>query len=181
MRHRRLLPGLLLGLGLLPLPALVPLGPLPLGPRPALGQPKLPPPTLQRVLAGSVVGSARVRWSKLAPGSGARIEVSIGVGAAERQNPAWSPEPVRLRYDLNQNRDVERELKRAHLPATTTAPPPGPADRTLELLARGQEGWVVVGAWTFSEARWRKQHGALFRLLEPLFEAPAEPFVPVKK
>jgi hypothetical protein len=86
---------------------------------------------------------------------------------------------VRLRYDLNQNQLVEREIKRARL-GSPNAASAGPEDRTLELLARGSEGWVVVGSWSLPAARWKKQHGALFRLLEPLFDAPAEPFVPVK-
>src|SRR5437870_10529896 len=81
----------------------------------AVGQPKIPPPTLRGVLADSIVGKARVRWSKVV--SGERVEVSIGVGAAERRNPHWSPDPVRLRYDLNQNRELEREIKRGRLGA----------------------------------------------------------------
>jgi hypothetical protein len=145
-----------------------------LGPSPAAAQPKVPPPTLQRVLGDSIVGKARVRWSR--GSAGARVEVSIGVGAAERLNPQWSPEPVRLRYDLNQNQLLEREIKRGRFGASTPIST-GPEDRTLELLARGAEGWVVVGTWSMPAARWKKQHGPLFRLLEPLFEAPAEPFV----
>src|SRR5262245_60423638 len=71
MHRMRLVPGLALGLTLV-LGALTP---------EAVAQPKLPPPTLQRVLGDSIVGKARVRWSRVS--AGYRIAVSIGVGAAE--------------------------------------------------------------------------------------------------
>lgn len=149
-----------------------------LAPTAGWSQPKLPPPTLKGVLSGELVGKARVRFSRWQDGE--RVEVSIGGGMAERKNPHWSPEPVRLRYDLNLNRLLEREIKRARLGSPTPLSS-RPEDRTLEILGRDNDGWVVVGSWSLPEARWKKQAGVLFRLLEPLFEAPAEPFVPVKK
>ncbi|MCS6912044.1 MAG: hypothetical protein RMK29_07125 [Myxococcales bacterium] len=149
---------------------------LPFLPSLSVGQPRISLPTLREVLAGDMVGRARIRWSRVQ--GGGRVEVTVGAGMAMRRNPQWSEEPVRLRYDLSQHLALEQQIKRARLPAPSP-PSERPEDRTLEILAQGPSGWQVVGSWSMPASRWQKQHGALYQLLEALLDAPVEVFVPL--
>ncbi len=141
----------------------------------ASAQPRVPPATLSGVLSGDLVARARVRWSQIV--NGQRVEVIIGVGSAERRNPNWSPAPVHIKYDLDRNRELSRALKRDRLGPSTSGTT-DPEARTLELLGQGPMGWEVVGSWSLPRKTWLKRHAALFHLLEPLFQTPADVFAP---
>jgi len=140
----------------------------------AWAAPPFPVPTLGETLRGSLTNRARLRWSKVVDGN--RVQVTISGGIAERLNPNMSPEPGRLPYNLNKNRDLEQKLRAAHLGGQSKIASSLATDRTLEILAEGPKEWVVVGRWSLPLTTWQKKHAALTELLEPLFGVQAEVF-----
>ncbi len=141
----------------------------------ALANPSFPMPKLAEVLRGSLTDKARIRWSKTVEGN--RVQLTISGGVAERLNPNMSPEPGRLKYDLDKNRELERLIKAAHLGASNARSPSSmDSDRTLEILAEGPTEWVVVGTWVMPGKSWKKKRPALFTMLDPLFDVQAEVF-----
>jgi hypothetical protein len=146
---------------------------------PAFAQPMVPEPTLKSVLAGSITNKAKIRWSKLV--DGARVEVTIAAGVAERSNPNMGADLRRLPYDLDRNRELERQVKASKLGGSQGRRAlEGEASRMLEILAEGNKGLVVVGQWSMTIKNWNKKYPALVALLEPLFNAQEELFQPTR-
>jgi hypothetical protein len=127
------------------------------------------------VLKTDLVKSAKIRWSRM--DSGQRIVVEIDAGTAKRTNPNWSPEPQELAYDLGQERELEKTLKWAKLPAPRKSASESEKDRTLEILVEDKKGYRSVGFWSMSVKAWQKgRYGSIFDPLEALMNAKAELF-----
>ena len=127
------------------------------------------------VLKTDLVKSAKIRWSRM--DSGQRIVVEIDGGTAKRTNPNWSPEPQELAYDLGQERELEKTIKWAKLPAPRKSPSESEKDRTLEILVEDKKGYRSVGFWSMSVKAWQKgRYGSIFDPLEALMNAKAELF-----
>jgi TusA-related sulfurtransferase len=129
------------------------------------------------VLRTDLVAHAKIRWSRMDVGQ--RIVVEIDDGTAKRSNPNWSPEPEELAYDLGKERDLERVLKWAKLPAPRSAPSTSEKDRTLEILVENakSKGYHSAGYWSMSVKAWQKgRYGSIFDALETLMNAKAELF-----
>jgi hypothetical protein len=120
-----------------------------------------------------LIARGKLRWSKL-DGS-ERIVVQINGGNAARLNPNWSPDPEKLPYDLDRERELWRVVKAAHLPPAARRSE-GPDDRTLEVDVQDAGGeWRRAGAWTLPVKAWRKGRlAAIFTLLEPLLSVRPE-------
>lgn len=144
----------------------------------AQAMPPFPMPKLSGVLKGDMVAKARIRYSKMVEGK--RVTITIQGGEASRLNPNWSPEPARLPYDLDKNRALVNEIKRAHLGAQNRYGSDDPDYRMLEILAEGPKDYVVVGTWVMPQKTWQKRHAALYQLLEPLFSAEVDVFQSMK-
>ncbi|HEX8953816.1 MAG TPA: hypothetical protein VF945_18285, partial [Polyangia bacterium] len=94
-----------------------------------------------------------------------------------RTNPNWSPEPQELAYDLGQERELERVIKWAKLPAPRKSPSASEKDRTLEVLVEDKKGYRSAGFWSMSVKAWQKgRFGSIFDALETLMNAKAELF-----
>jgi hypothetical protein len=141
-----------------------------------MAAPKLPEPKLPEVLAGSLTNKARIRFSKVVEGQ--RVTVTITGGVAERVTPSLSPEPKRLPYNLDRNRELERQVKATKLGSQSRFISEQASDRTLEILAEGDNGFVVVGKWSMPLKTWKKRYSQLLELLEPLFDVQMELFQP---
>jgi hypothetical protein len=143
----------------------------------ALAAPHIKTPTLREIMAMSapdMLAKARVRWSQIDRSQ--RIVVEIHGGEATRVNPGWSPEPQRLHYDLARNRHLDNLLKQAKLPPPMRREPRD-GDRVLEILAEGDEGWVVIAEWSMPLKQWQKgKLAAICDELEPLFKVQADVF-----
>ena len=129
------------------------------------------------VVRTDLVSHAKIRWSRM--DSGQRIVVEIDAGTAKRTNPNWSPEPQELAYDLGQERELERVLKWAKLPAPRKSPSTSEKDRTLEILVENDkgQGYHSAGYWSMSVKAWQKgRFGSIFDPLEGLMNAKAELF-----
>ncbi|HXU71005.1 MAG TPA: hypothetical protein VN947_16840 [Polyangia bacterium] len=129
------------------------------------------------VLHTDLVAHAKIRWSRMDVGQ--RIVVEIDGGTAKRLNPNWSAKPQELAYDLKQERDLERVLKWARLPAPRRSPSQSESDRTLEILVEDKSGsgYHSVGYWSMSVKAWQKGRlGSIFDPLETLMNAKAELF-----
>ena len=129
------------------------------------------------VVRTDLVSHAKIRWSRM--DSGQRIVVEIDAGTAKRTNPNWSPEPQELAYDLGQERELERVLKWAKLPAPRKSPSTSEKDRTLEILVENDkgQGYHSAGYWSMSVKAWQKgRFGSIFDPLETLMNAKAELF-----
>jgi len=127
------------------------------------------------VLKTDLVKSAKIRWSRM--DSGQRIVVEIDAGTAKRTNPNWSPEPQELAYDLGQERELEKTLKWAKLPAPRKSASESEKDRTLEILVEDKKGYRSIGFWSMSVKAWQKgRYGSIFDPLEALMNAKAELF-----
>jgi hypothetical protein len=127
------------------------------------------------VLKTDLVKSAKIRWSRM--DSGQRIVVEIDAGTAKRTNPNWSPEPQELAYDLGQERELEKTIKWAKLPAPRKSASESEKDRTLEILVEDKKGYRSVGFWSMSVKAWQKgRYGSIFDPLEALMNAKAELF-----
>jgi hypothetical protein len=127
------------------------------------------------VLRTDLVSHAKIRWSRMDVGQ--RIVVEVDGGTAKRLNPNWSPKPQELAYDLKQERELERILKWARLPAPRRAPSEAESDRTLEILVEGKNGYHSAGFWSMSVKAWQKGRlGSIFDALEALMNAKAELF-----
>jgi hypothetical protein len=144
----------------------------------ALAAPPFPVPTLSEVMHGSLTNKARIRWSKVVDGN--RVLVTVSGGVAERLNPNMSPEPGRLPYNLDKNRDLEQKVRASRLSGQSKIASSLFTDRTLEILAEGPKDWVVVGRWSLPLKTWRKKYTALTDLLEPMFDVQAEVFQNMK-
>jgi hypothetical protein len=127
------------------------------------------------VLRTDLVKNAKIRWSRV--DAGQRIVVEIDAGTAKRTNPNWSPEPQELAYDLGQERELEKTIKWAKLPAGRKSPSEAVNDRTLEILVEDKKGYHSVGFWSMSVKAWQKgRFGSIFDPLEALMNAKAELF-----
>ena len=128
------------------------------------------------VLKTDLVAHAKIRWSKM--DAGERVTVEIDAGKASRSNPNWSPRPASLAYDLKRERDLERVIKWAKLPAPRTTPSSNPRDRTLEILVEdAKQTWRSAGCWSMSVKAWQKGRvGSIFDALEPLLDVKPELF-----
>lgn len=129
------------------------------------------------VLRTDLVSHAKIRWSRMDVGQ--RIVVEIDAGTAKRTNPNWSPEPQELAYDLGKERELERVIKWAKLPAPRKEPSTSEKDRTLEILVENQkgQGYHSAGYWSMSVKAWQKgRFGSIFDPLEALMDAKAELF-----
>ena len=135
-------------------------------------------PKLKDIMAGSLTNRAKIRWSKVVDTN--RVEVTIGGGVAERLNPNMSSESARLKYDLPRNRELEQQVKVTKLGSPSRWVSSMPADRTLEILGEGPEGFVVVGKWSMPLKAWKKKNSELVGLLEPLFDVQQDVFQPTK-
>src|SRR6185437_6835194 len=100
------------------------------------------------VLHTDLVAHAKIRWSRMDVGQ--RIVVEIDAGTAKRTNPNWSPDPQELAYDLGRERDLERVIKWARLPAPRKEPSTSEKDRTLEILVEDKKGYHSAGYWSMS-------------------------------
>jgi hypothetical protein len=126
--------------------------------------------------SADLVQRGKVRWSKL---DGAeRVTVEIGGGTAARTNPNWKPQPEKLAYDLDRNRELEKTLKAAHLGGAGGHASEGPSTRTLEIEVKDRNGdWHNAGKWTLPIKTWRKgKLGAVYDLLEPMLSVRPELF-----
>jgi hypothetical protein len=129
------------------------------------------------VLHTDLVSHGKIRWSRM--DSGQRIVVEVDGGTAKRLNPNWSPKPQELAYDLKQERELERVLKWAKLPAPRRSPSEREGDRTLEVLVEDKKGsgYHSAGYWSMSVKAWQKgRYGSIFDPLEALMNAKAELF-----
>jgi len=127
------------------------------------------------VLHTDLVSHAKIRWSRMDVGQ--RIVVEIDAGTAKRTNPNWSPDPQELAYDLGRERDLERVIKWARLPAPRKEPSTSEKDRTLEILVEDKKGYHSAGYWSMSVKAWQKgRFGSIFDPLESLMNAKAELF-----
>ena len=127
------------------------------------------------VLKTDLVKSAKIRWSRM--DSGQRIVVEIDAGTAKRTNPNWSPEPQELAYDLGQERELEKTIKWAKLPAPRKSASESEKDRTLEILVEDKKGYRSVGFWSMSVKAWQKgRFGSIYDPLEALMQANPETF-----
>lgn len=129
------------------------------------------------VLHTDLIAHAKIHWSRM--DSGQRIVVEIDDGTAKRLNPNWSPKPQELAYDLKQERDLERVLKWARLPAPRRSASESENDRTLEILIEDKKGsgYHSAGIWSMSVKAWQKGRlGSIFDALETLMNAKAELF-----
>jgi hypothetical protein len=125
-----------------------------------------------------LVAKGKVQWSK--PDGDAQVTVEISGGVATRSNPKWSKQPMQLAFDLDKNRELEREIKRTH-PRGPSRPAARADERTLEVLVEGDQGWHRALACTLPLKAWRKLHGgALYAMLEPLLEVKPEQFETIK-
>jgi hypothetical protein len=140
--------------------------------------PKIPIPKLHEVMAGSLTDRARIKWIRVIDGK--QVEVTIGQGEAWRLNPNMSSERVRLKYDLNRNRELERQVKATKLGASSRSVSSVATDRTLQILVEGDSGDVVVGQWSMPLKAWKKKNPTLVELLDPQFDVQPELFQPVK-
>jgi hypothetical protein len=122
-----------------------------------------------------LVQRGKVHWSRL--DGGEQVSVLIAGGIATRNNPNWKPQPEKLAYDLDRNRELERALKGAHLGASI-AGRQGTDARTLEIDVQDRNGeWRSAGKWTLPLKRWRKgKLAAIYDLLEPLLSVRPELF-----
>jgi hypothetical protein len=130
------------------------------------------------VLRADLIVHAKIRWSKV--DGDARVVVEIEGGEAKRTNPAWSPDPAPLQYDLAKERELARILKWARLPAARPAPSESPGDRTLEVIIDdNKKGWRSAGFWSMSVKAWQKgRYGSIYDALEPLLDAKPDLFAP---
>ncbi|MCA1664309.1 MAG: hypothetical protein LC659_08590 [Myxococcales bacterium] len=127
------------------------------------------------VVRTDLVAHAKIRWSRM--DAGQRIVVEVDAGTAKRTNPNWSPEPQELAYDLGKERELERVIKWAKLPAPRRQPSTGEKDRTLEVLVEDNKGYHSAGFWSMSVKAWQKgRFGSIFDALESLMNAKAELF-----
>jgi hypothetical protein len=127
------------------------------------------------VVRTDLVSHAKIRWSRMDVGQ--RIVVEIDGGNAKRTNPNWSPKPQELAYDLGKERELERVIKWAKLPAPRRSPSEAENDRTLEILVEDKKGYHSAGFWSMSVKSWQKgRFGSIFDLLEGLMNAKAELF-----
>jgi hypothetical protein len=127
------------------------------------------------VLHTDLISHAKIRWSRMDVGQ--RIVVEIDGGNAKRTNPNWSPQPQELAYDLAKERELERILKWATLPAPRRAASESENDRTLEVLVEDKKGYHSAGFWSMSVKSWQKgRFGSIFDALEALMNAKAELF-----
>jgi len=143
---------------------------------PAVAEP--PAPKLKDVLAGSLTNRAKIRWSKVVDGN--RVEVTVAGGVAERLNPNMSSESVRLKYDLDRNRELERQVRATKLGSPSRWASSVTSDRTLEILGEGPNDFVVVGRWSMPLKTWKKRNPELIALLEPMFDVQQDVFQPTK-
>jgi hypothetical protein len=127
------------------------------------------------VLRTDLIAHAKIRWSRMDVGQ--RIVVEIDGGNARRTNPNWSPKPQELAYDLGKERELERVIKWAKLPAPRKSPSEAENDRTLEILVEDKKGYHSAGYWSMSVKAWQKgRFGSIFDALESLMNAKAELF-----
>lgn len=127
------------------------------------------------VLRTDLVAHAKIRWSRV--DAGQRIVVEVDGGNAKRTNPNWSPQPQELAYDLGRERELERIIKWAKLPAPRREPSSAEKDRTLEVLIEDKKGYHSAGYWSMSVKAWQKgRFGSIFDALETLMNAKAELF-----
>jgi hypothetical protein len=127
------------------------------------------------VLRTDLIAHAKIRWSRMDVGQ--RIVVELDAGTAKRSNPNWSPEPQELAYDLGKERELERVIKWAKLPAPRHEPSTSEKDRTLEVLVEDKKGYHSAGYWSMSVKAWQKgRFGSIFDALESLMNAKAELF-----
>jgi hypothetical protein len=138
------------------------------------------PPSPTEILQGDQLKRAKIRWIRYE--KGAPVTVEIFAGEAFRMNPDWSPQPVKLPYDLKRNTELEKALRAAHLGPPTKKP--GPAkkkgERTLQLVVEGDKTWDVAAEWTRPAKSWKKLPG-IYDQLEPLCDVLADIFQPVSK
>jgi len=127
------------------------------------------------VVRTDLVAHAKIRWSRV--DAGQRVLVEIEGGTAMRTNPNWSPQPQRLAYDLGKNRELQRVIKWAKLPAPRREPSERAGDRTLEIVVEDGKGWHSAGYWSMSDKAWRKgRYGSVFDALDPLLDIKPELF-----
>ncbi|HZS40621.1 MAG TPA: hypothetical protein VFF06_27500 [Polyangia bacterium] len=145
----------------------------------AMVAPHVKTPTWRELLAMDLVSKARVRWVQVAA-DGQRTVVEIQGGEAYRTNPGISNQAQPLKYDLSRNRKLEKALKGANWSAPNKRDP-REGDRTLELLAEADAGWVVVGSWTAPLKNWQRGKWApIADELEPLMKVQADVFGTMK-
>jgi hypothetical protein len=125
-------------------------------------------------LAGNLTDRGRIKWIRIIDGK--QVEVTVGQGEAWRLNPNMSSQRVKLKYDLNRNRELERQVKASKLGGSTRSVSSVSTDRTLQILAEGDKDDVVVGQWSMSLKTWQKKHPALVELLEPMFDVQPDVF-----
>jgi hypothetical protein len=141
-------------------------------------QPRVPVPTLREVMAGSLTNRAKIRWVKVVDGK--EVVVTIAGGIADRLNPNMSPEPVHLKFDLDRNRELERQVKATRLGSPGRRVSSVTTYRTLQILAEGPKDDVVVGQWSLPLTTWKKKNAQLVDTLEPLFDAQPDVFERMK-
>jgi hypothetical protein len=131
--------------------------------------------SFDEVVRTDLVAHAKIRWSRV--DSGERIVVEIEGGNAKRTNPNWSAEPQRLAYDLGKERELQRVIKWAKLPAPRHDASAATGDRTLEVLIEDGKGFHSAGFWSMSVKAWQKgRFGSIFDALEPMLDAKPELF-----
>jgi hypothetical protein len=127
------------------------------------------------VVRTDLVAHAKIRWSKIDKGKRAWVEIEAG--RAIRENPNWAPQPQRLKYDLALNRELQRVIKWANLPAAKKKASESPNDRTLEVLVEDDKGYHSAGYWSMSVKAWQKgRYGSIFDALDPLLDVKPELF-----